>query len=210
MRKKLSYIGLIAFVMLQACISLQPTTLTIVEPLNHVDSTDLKSVENRPVLSINGGLIDDFDNSIRGWKVTHPNSISLERNNGVMLVTADGVGPNYEYLIKTFKPLDFSEAKTVVVRAKIDGWKVPYLRMDLIDKNGVQTNAKLTICKLAPRTDYQDYIFRFNGKFNQNWPYKAPVDSTQISKIQIAINEGSTPYTGTIYIDQVKIIKEPW
>lgn len=210
MKKGLLYIGIICLFVIQACVSLQPTTLSKAEPLIHIDSTEYLNAKRVPVLSVNNGVLDDFTSSTRGWRVTHPNAMSLEKIDGNMVVTAEGVGPNWEYLIKSFKPMDFSEAKTVVVRAKIDGWKVPYIRMDLLDKNGVQTNAKLTICKLAPRTDYQDYVFRFGGKFNQNWPYKASVDSTQISQIQIAINEGSTPYTGTIYIDEVRVISEPW
>ncbi len=195
---------------ISGCVTWQPTALSPVLPTDHIDSTELKKIVRIPVLENNGGVIDDFEKDMRGWKVTHPNAMSIERIEGNMVLTADGVGPNWEYLIRTFKPLDFSEANTVVVRAKIDGWKIPYIRMDLKDKNGVQTNAKLTICKLAPRTDYQDYIFRFKDKFNQNWPYKATVDSTQISQIQIAINEGSIPYTGTIYIDEVRVIREEW
>lgn len=187
-----------------SCQSFQTATLPEATP-----TVQYKNIDDQapPVLvqEYNGGTLDDFSKGISRWNTSHGN-LGLDIKGDTLAIYADNVGPNWEECYRDFSPLDFSGHQVIVIRAKIDGWRVPLIRLDLIDKGGNITNAKPQMVKVAPNTGYQDYVFRYKDAFKQNWPAKGIVDSTQITRLRFNINGGKEPYSGTIYFDDIRVV----
>jgi hypothetical protein len=183
----------------------QTASLPIDTPLAHAKPS--KSIDTAVnVLSKNNGVISDFQLGFANWVVSHKDKVATYPKNGAMVIESSGAGPAYEEIALTFAPTDFSKARELHLKAKVDGLVIPNIRMDLVDEKGRSTNSKLHSCKLSPRTDYQEYIYRYNDAFKQNWPSKDLVDSTHITKIRININGGGTPYFGKIYFDNLQAV----
>lgn len=194
----------LALGVLLGCQVLQTTTLPEDKPLVHfdIDSTVPTSVK---VKEYKNGILDDF-NDISRWNISHANAIGIDSKEGAMRVYTTNMGPNWEEFSIEYKPLDFSTTKIIVLRAKTNTWQVPVIRLDLIDNAGRMTNAKPQKIKVAPEMGYQDYVFRYDNAFKQNWPSKDIVDSTQIVKLRFNVNGGMTPYTGILYFEEMRVL----
>lgn len=201
MKKTIAYIGL---GVLFGCQVLQTTTLPEDKALVHfdVDSTKNKSID---VKDYKGGVLNNFKD-ISKWNISHANAIGIDSKEGAMRVFTTGMGPNWEEFSIEYSPLDFSKTNIIVLRAKTDTWQVPVIRLDLVDRAGRMTNAKPQKIKIAPNMGYQDYVFRYNNAFKQNWPAKDIVDSTQIVKLRFNVNGGKEPYTGTLFFEDMKVV----
>lgn len=200
-----SYIALT--ILIGGCQSFQTATLPEKQPLVHYKNGPDKTPPIN-VKEYNNGVIDDFSKGISRWNTSHGN-LGLDIISDTLGIYADQVGPKWEEFYKDFSPLDFSEYQIIVIRAKIDGWRAPLIRLDLVDKGGNITNSKPQMVKVAPNTGYQDYVFRYKNAFKQNWPTKGVVDSTQIVRLRFNINGGkTTPYSGTIYFDDIKVVNK--
>lgn len=190
---------------LLGCQSFQTATLPETTPIIHYShGEDL--IPSTKVEDYNSGMLDNFTKGISRWNTSH-NNLGVDLTGDTLSIYASDVGPKWEEFYRDFSPLDFTNNKVIVIRAKIDGWKVPLIRLDLVDKAGNITNAKPQMVKVAPNTGFQDYVFRYEGAFKQNWPTKGMVDSTQIVKLRFNINGGQkTPYSGTIFFEDMKVV----
>lgn len=201
MKKSIAYIGLgLVF----GCQVLQTTSLPEDKALVHftADTTQSNSIA---VKEFKNGVLDDF-NDISRWNISHANAIGIDSKEGAMRIFTTGMGPNWEEFSIEYAPLNFSETKIIVLRAKTDTWQVPIIRLDLVDKAGRMTNAKPQKIKVAPNMGYQEYVFRYDNAFRQNWPSKDIVDSTQIVKLRFNVNGGMEPYTGTLFFENMKVV----
>jgi hypothetical protein len=200
---KITLLALLVVVLFSCGVRFQTANLQEDKPLVQLKEAEA-NVKSMPVLSINNGVIHDFEKRFSDWIVSHQDKISIYPKNGMMAIESKGAGPAYEEIALNFAATDFSKARVLKLTGKIDGLVIPNIRMDLVDDKGRSTNSKLHSCKFSPRIDFQDYIYRYNDAFKQNWPAQDIVDSTRITKIRININGGGNPYFGTIYLDNLK------
>lgn len=81
------------------------------------------------------------------------------------------------------------------------------LRIDMVDEFGKVTN-QVEARNSVKAGSWNDYLFDFTGKFNQQWPSVSAVDATKITRLLFIFNPGnatSAGYSGTVYIDSVMI-----
>lgn len=154
------------------------------------------------------GLLANGKMNIGNWVSNAPSRMKMYGVGDTLVLNAVNVGPHWEELVLELPPTDFSKHQHITFTCKIDGIKIPVMRVDLLDENGRITNSRPQALKLAPRSGFQRYDFNFNGAFYQNWPYKEEVNANRITQIRINVNGGGSAYTGKIYITSIRAVNE--
>jgi hypothetical protein len=185
----------------------------VIEQDNANVSIDGKVYEPDPeeqgysVLKLNGGVIESFNGDIGDWWTGEGGRLSLEKQGGALKVNAKKVGPKYDAFGRPYNGFDFaSEPVALKVRARAEGAKAPLLWIALKDANGYTTNAKPETKRIAVGDQFTDYYFRYDYKLRQSFPEEKLLDAKSITTIMFFINPGSSAYTGTLYIDEVKAV----
>jgi hypothetical protein len=162
--------------------------------------------ERVSVIDINGGVIESFNGEIYNWWTGEGGRYTLEKQGGALKVSARKVGPNYDAFGTPFDGYDFSDGVAIKVRARSEGEKSPILRIDFKDGNGYVSNGKPVVNRIARSAEFTDYYYRFDHKLKQMYPDEKPLDAKMIKEILFFVNPGSSSYTGTLYIDEVKAV----
>jgi hypothetical protein len=134
--------------------------------------------------------------------------MTLSKKDSAMIVTAYEVGPKYEVLGKSFKPMDFRNTGVIRIRARAESASRPSVSLSVTDKKGHGTNFEPDTAVITNEDGYKDYYFNFNGKYKQVWPDTAKVNPREIVSLSLFINAGKESYTGKIYIKDVRVIEE--
>ncbi len=206
---KLAYLPYLFAIILTGCVSFEKAALPEVTPRVQYNASEEK--ETKKLTDVyEGGVISDFEKDTKGWYSEH-NNVFIAKKGGALAVKGDNVGPGWEQLHYRFKePVDFSETQNLIVKARKTGSGLAYLRVELIDAKGHTTNQRVVAMRIVPSEEYIEYKLIFEGAFAQNYPNKATVDIKDIRAIKIFINGGSSPLKGTIFIDEIKAVKEAW
>ena len=156
----------------------------------------------------NNGVIADFNNGVKNnWWGS--DKIVLSSKNDALVINISDAGLSYDRFGHRFNTFcDFSAFTTIRVRARSEGKSIPVLRIDLKDANGFSTNHVDTKTRILICDTYVDYFFKFDGKFEQGWPTRNIVDKKRISELELFINPGGPEYSGTIFIDDITIVKK--
>ena len=159
------------------------------------------------------GTGDDFESAITpaltsGWAPNQPQytiqTIGTTSPTNIQLyVNYSTLQTNYSGFTYAFSPIDISSAPFVTLKIKT-GTQFT-LRVDLIDVNERRTNQINTTQVIkADATKYYDYLFDFTGRFYQQYgTNNGPVDATQIKRIEIIVNGGLAPTSGTFLLDSI-------
>lgn len=140
------------------------------------------------------------------WTGSNPGEeITLEQKGGYVLKFKN-VGPKYTPIGQSLPGLDFSNNMAIKVRAVAEGDDSPMLCLQLDDMMGFQTNAKRPANRIANDGKIRDYYFPLKGAFVQSWPAPHEVDAKAITKILLFVNPGAAPYTGKLFIEQIKVV----
>lgn len=158
------------------------------------------------VVNINKGLIESFNGDINNWWTGEGGRYVVETSGGALKVQAKKVGPRYDAFGSPYPNLDFRGGVALRVRARSEGAKAPLLRIDLRDANGFTSNAKPVTNRIMPSDKFTDYYFVYGAKLKQAWPDERVMDPSSINQLTFFLNPGSTPYTGTVYIDEVRAV----
>lgn len=158
-----------------------------------------------PALKYNKGYIDDFSGDINMWWVAN-DKVALERVGDTLKVTLKQAGSKFECWGREFSLCDFTESPVVKVRARYEGATIPTIRLSLKDMNAYDANFNPPSLRLK-KGDFQDYYFNFSGKWKQSYPDDKIVDQTTIKEVLFFVNPGTANWTGTIYIDEIKVVK---
>jgi hypothetical protein len=154
----------------------------------------------------NAILVDDFGQGIDPWKSGSQDKIKLSKDGEMMKVDFIEAGPAFEAFGRGFEKIDFTKTPVVKIRIKAQGEKPANLRIDIKDANGFTTNAKPVAIKIEAGTNFADYYYDFTDKFEQIFPNVQKVDPQGIVEMVAIVNPGGEAYTGTIYIDEIKVI----
>ena len=184
----------------------------VIEPENLNVSIDGKVYENEvednsfSVLKLNDGVVESFNGDIDNWWVGEGGRFALEKQGGALKAIAKKVGPKYDAFGRPFNGLDFTGAVALRVRARSEGEKSPVLRIDLKDANGYVSNGKPITNRIVQSDKFTDYYFKFDHKLLQKYPEEKALDPKGIKEILFFVNGGGSPYTGTLFIDEVKAV----
>jgi PKD repeat protein len=147
---------------------------------------------------------DDFNDNTVNWIAPIPGAFTHTESGTNWTISNNGYGEweNFNYTLNngsSAAPLNFQCAANkpiITIRAKASANCL--LSLTMMDVNGrTIDNTSLTNLELTPT--YQTFIINFSGKFrNYNSGNPGILDSTTISKLQMAINPGfySYPITG--------------
>ncbi len=159
-----------------------------------------------PALMSNKGVLDDFGGEIYGWWAG--DNLTLTRKGDTLKVVALSIGPKYTPFGREFNLWDMKEANVLKVRMRAEGTTPPLIGISLKDVNGFDTNADRPKAKVKISSEYIDYYFNYNEKWQQSYPNSQKVDETMIASIMFFINPGGAEWTGTLYIDGIVAMKE--
>jgi hypothetical protein len=119
---------------------------------------------------------------------------------------AKEVGSQWTPFGKEMALLDFTTCPVIKVRCRAEGEKSPTLSIHLKDVNTLDANADAPKARIHLGKDYRDYYFSFNNKWKQTWPDIQKVDESMIREIMVFINGGMVDWTGTLYVDEIKVV----
>jgi hypothetical protein len=186
---------------LNSCVTFEQPKLT--------DSNQLALPEPKErgalALKFNNGIIDDFKGEIYSWWVAN-DQLFISKVGDTLQINSKNVGPLYTPFGKQITPIDFTGSEAIKIRARATGETAPILRVDLKDVNGMVANAAAPQVKIVKNGPFQDYYFSFKDKWKQSYPDAQKVDPTLISEMMFFINPGMNGFTGTLYIDEIKVI----
>lgn len=167
---------------------------------------EVEEEESFNVSKINNGVIESFNGDINNWWTGEGGRYKVETSGGALKVVAKKVGPRYDAFGSPYPNLDFSGGVALKVRARSEGEKAPILRIDLRDANNYTSNAKPVVNRIVQSETFTDYYFVYDAKLKQAWPDEKILDAKAINQLTFFINPGSTAYTGTVYIDEVRAV----
>jgi hypothetical protein len=134
--------------------------------------------------------------------------ISLEKGE-VFIFEIDSVGSDSIPFGATFPPIDLlTEEVMIKISARAEGvnGSEPTLHMQVDDANGYQANAKRPSQKIQNSEDFKDYYFDARGIFEQSKPKKHRVNGAMINSLKFFVNPGQGPFSGKIYIKEIKVV----
>ena len=166
-----------------------------------VNSAAINIAKSAPAVNI-----DDFSGGIYSWWSSSNDKISLSKDNNMLKISLEKVGPAFETFGRGFKSIDFNKTPIVKVRLKSAADMPGNLRVDLKDIDGFVTNAKPVVMKFESNSDFVDYYYDFTGKFEQGFPNMKNLDPSQIIEMVFLVNPGGSAYTGTLYFSDIKAI----
>jgi hypothetical protein len=114
--KKIKYYFM-GFVFLASCVGLQEASLPQEEPLQQYSDQNKSTEKPLPVLEYKKGIFYSPGTDISKWVASHGNLL-VEKDGKSLTINMDEVGKNWEQISIKFKPLDFSNAPNLLVRAK--------------------------------------------------------------------------------------------
>jgi hypothetical protein len=183
---------------------------TVEQPVlddSHQIAVEEEPEKGTPALIANKGIIDDFGGEIWSWWVGN-DQLALSRKGDTLKVVAKSVGPKYTPFGKEFSLLDMSEAPVLKVRMRAEGANPPLVGISLKDVDAYDTNSDRPKAKVKISQEYSDYYFNYEGKWKQTYPNSQKVDETMIREIMFFINPGGAEWTGTLYVDDIRVIRE--
>ncbi|GAL87014.1 hypothetical protein MYP_4244 [Sporocytophaga myxococcoides] len=187
-------------VIFSGCVSLEKATLD--------DSHQLAVAEDPefgvPVLKFNKGVVEGFSNEIYSWWVAN-DQLALAKKGDTLKIQMKNVGPKWECFGSAITMLDFTEASVLKLRMRSEGATAPNVSIRFRDANGYMADM-IPNNKVPKNEPYQDFYYNFTGKWKQAWPESKDVDPKIINEVLFFINGGGSPYTGTLYIDEIKAI----
>lgn len=187
-------------VIFSGCVSLEKATLD--------DSHQLAVAEDPeygvPVLKFNKGVVEGFSNEIYSWWVANE-QLALAKKGDTLKIQMKNVGPKWECFGSAITMLDFTEASVLKLRMRSEGATAPNVSIRFRDANGYMADMIPNV-KVPKSGPFQDFYYNFTGKWKQAWPESKEVDARIINEVLFFINGGGAPYTGTLYIDEIKAI----
>lgn len=152
-----------------------------------------------------GGVITDFSEGISDWKSN--GSYELTNEGNLLKLVSEEVGPRYESFSREIPTINFKEHTKLKALVKLEGDEEVALRFDLIDFFGNVTNKRPIYMMVKPSSEYQEIIFDFKNRFDQSYPKQVEIDPSRIVKIKGMLNPGLMPFSGSILIDKLEVIK---
>lgn len=151
----------------------------------------------------------DFSDGASGWWSANSITVTGEEidSKDVMKVALDEAGPGWEGLGYRFdRAIDFGKTSILKVRLKSD--KEGKLRIDLNDANDFSTNAYPLVQDFPATNEYVDLYYNYSNRFEQTWPSRHTVDSTQVRSIKFHVNPppDNPAFTGTLLIDDLTLM----
>ncbi len=187
-------------VIFSGCVSLEKATLD--------DSHQLAVAEDPeygvPVLKFNKGVVEGFSNEIYSWWVANE-QLALAKKGDTLKIQMKNVGPKWECFGSAITMLDFTEASVLKLRMRSEGATAPNVSIRFRDANGYMADM-IPNNKVPKNGPYQEFYYNFTGKWKQAWPESKDVDPRIINEVLFFINGGGSPYTGTLFIDEIKAI----
>lgn len=141
------------------------------------------------------------------WQVDK--GYSLTGSSDVLNIKASKVGPKYESLSTSIPTASFAVNKKLSLDLSYEGDVAPFVRVDLVDNNGVVTNRlPLSIqLKESSKNNFETYTLDYTNRFKQSYPQVTDVDAARIVKMVVYINAGHYPYSGSINLKMPQIIQ---
>ncbi|MBC7389886.1 MAG: hypothetical protein H7329_11780 [Opitutaceae bacterium] len=158
------------------------------------------------LININKGVLESFNGDIDNWWTGEGGRFALEKQGGALKINAHKVGPKWDAFGRPYNNLDLTGGYALKVKARSEGEKSPVLRIDFKDANGYVSNGKPVTNRIVRGTDFTDYYFRFDHKLRQTFPDEKTLDAKAIKEILFFINGGGSSYTGTVFIDEIKVV----
>jgi hypothetical protein len=153
------------------------------------------------------GMLDDFSGDISAWYGGEKFKISKTADSALKVIV-DMAGPKYESFGYRMQTLNMKNTPKIRAKIKIDSKQPVQFRLDCKDVDGYITNANPATVMLYPKdTVYKYVFFDFKSRWKQAWPDTRTVDAERITELLVFINPGNAPWTGTIYIDEIEIVK---
>lgn len=160
-------------------------------------------------LNPNNYALFDFGDGAPGWWSANSIVVTGEEidSKDVMKVALDGAGPGWEGIGYRFdSAIDFGKNSILKIRLKAD--KEGKLRIDINDSKDFSTNAYPLVQDFPATTEYVDLYYNYSNRFEQSWPNRHTVDSTQIRSIKFHVNPPpeNPAFTGTLLIDDITLM----
>jgi hypothetical protein len=173
------------------------------------DSSQIAVVEDpeigTPACQYQKGTLDDFGGEIYSWWVSNDQT-KLSRVGDTLKVVGRAIGSKWDCFGTETALLDFTACSVIKIRCRAEGEKPPTVIIHMKDVNQMDANADSPKQRIHLGKDYRDYYFDFNNKWKQSWPDNQKVDEKMIHDFLIFINGGMADWTGTLYIDYIKVV----
>lgn len=160
----------------------------------------IKQKRNVPV-GQDGGVLVDFTKEPESFLVT---GMKSNISAGTLVLDAEAVGALYERVEMGVTSTSLATKKTVKARVKVESETSAFIRIDLIDGNGIITNKRPIIKEVKPG-DWQEVEFDFEGRLAQSYPQQVDVDASRIQNLTFYINPGDNTFTGKVSIDEIVV-----
>lgn len=143
------------------------------------------------------------------WKVDENESLSLREEKGVYQLRAKGVGKHNQQAFYADFPegLDMRGGLAIKIKARSEGDIIPTLTLQMKDDQGNIANGKHLDAEVAIGEDFVTYYYELDGSFTQVFPTIAEVKAHLITKVSLLINEQDSPYSGSIFIDDIQVVR---
>lgn len=189
------------------CNSFQQITLdgeAVDESLKTDQSASMPTKGQSALTNNNGNL---KKNTI--WKVDENESLSLREEEGVYQLRAKEIGKNNQQAFYADFPkgLDMRGGLAIKIKARSEGDIIPTLTLQMKDDQGNIANGKHLDAEVAIGEDFVTYYYELDGSFTQVFPTIAEVKSHLITTISLLINEQDSPYSGSIFIDDIQVVR---
>jgi hypothetical protein len=199
--KFLASILILLAVTAKQCASFEPVALN--------DDSQMAVMEDPevgiPACQFQRGVLDDFNGEIYSWWVSNDQT-KLSRVGDTLKVVGNAIGSKWDCFGVETSLLDFSKCSVIKIRCRAEGEKPPTVIIHMKDINQMDANADSPKQRIHLGKEYKDYYFDFDGKWRQSWPDNQKVNETMIHDFLIFINGGMADWTGTLYIDYIKIV----
>lgn len=161
----------------------------------------IKQKRNVPV-GQDGGVLVDFTKEPESMVISK--GITSSVSDGVLILDAKSVGALYERAELNVINTSLSKKQKVKAKIKVEGEASAFIRIDLIDGNGIITNKRPIIKEVKPG-DWQEVEFDFEGRLAQSYPQQVDVDASRIQNLTFYINPGDNTFTGKVSIDEIVV-----
>lgn len=164
-------------------------------------------VEKKKVIAEGQSTGEILWGSAEGWQVDK--GYELTGSEETLSIKASKVGPKYEALSTSIPTASFAVNQKLTLDMSYEGEVAPFIRVDLVDNNGVVTNRlPLSIqLKETSKNKFESYTLDYTDRFKQSYPQVTDVDAARIVKMVVYVNAGHYPYSGNVNLKMPKIIQ---